>query len=205
MNLSQSRTPDSGVYSSSSGGSLSSYSTNLSTNNINTMVSNLCVKAPPYESIDSNSNACVNGTSASVNLMDIKDSPPSSPNSEIGTGTTTTLRKGPGRKAKETQNSTINNVPDVKLQSFSNGNNLVNGIASAVNPTDSLSSLPITSATHMLGNQINPNSNVAQKLSDQLNMEIQDHSIYNADAVTPQFVGVPFPGKNVSYKKNYIY
>lgn len=163
----------------------------------------MSVKAPPYESTDnSSSNACVNGTSSvSVNLMDIKDSPPSSPSSELSTGTTTTLRKGPGRKAKENLNFTSNNVSDVKQQPLQNGNNVVNGVVSSVNLTDSLSSLPITSATHMLGNQINPNSNVAQKLSDQLNMEIQDHSIYNVDSVTPQFTGVSFPGKTVSFNR----
>ncbi|KAL5274147.1 MLLT6.2 family protein [Megaselia abdita] len=47
---------------------------------------------------------------------------------------------------------------------------------------------------HMLGNQINPASGVSQKLSDQLKMEIQDHSIFNA-AGDPPIIGVPFPGK----------
>lgn len=47
---------------------------------------------------------------------------------------------------------------------------------------------------HMLGNQINPASGVSQKLSDQLKMEIQDHSIFNATG-DPPIIGVPFPGK----------
>lgn len=47
---------------------------------------------------------------------------------------------------------------------------------------------------HMLGNQINPASGVSQKLSDQLKMEIQDHSIFNASG-DPPIIGVPFPGK----------
>lgn len=47
---------------------------------------------------------------------------------------------------------------------------------------------------HMLGNQINPASGVSQKLSDQLKMEIQDHSIFNAAGDLP-ITGVPFPGK----------
>lgn len=49
-------------------------------------------------------------------------------------------------------------------------------------------------APHMLGNQINPASGVSQKLSDQLKMEIQDHSIFTA-AGDPPLCGVPFPGK----------
>lgn len=49
-------------------------------------------------------------------------------------------------------------------------------------------------APHMLGNQINPASGVSQKLSDQLKMEIQDHSIFTA-AGEPPLIGVPFPGK----------
>lgn len=35
------------------------------------------------------------------------------------------------------------------------------------------------SAPHMLGNQLNPNSNMAQKMSDHLNSELEAHSIFN--------------------------
>ncbi|GAB0098684.1 protein AF-10 [Sergentomyia squamirostris] len=58
--------------------------------------------------------------------------------------------------------------------------------------------------THMLGNQLNPASSVAQKMSDQLNMEIEAHSVYSAPAMdnSPQLVGPPFPGKNTSFGKN---
>ncbi|XP_059621804.1 protein AF-10 [Phlebotomus argentipes] len=51
--------------------------------------------------------------------------------------------------------------------------------------------------THMLGNQLNPASSVAQKMSDQLHMEIEAHSVYTAPAMdtSPQLVGPPFPGK----------
>lgn len=34
-------------------------------------------------------------------------------------------------------------------------------------------------APHMLGNQLNPNSNMAQKMSDHLNSELEAHSIFN--------------------------
>ncbi|XP_044752489.1 protein AF-10 isoform X6 [Coccinella septempunctata] len=45
-------------------------------------------------------------------------------------------------------------------------------------------------APHMLGNQLNPNSNMAQKMSDHLNSELEAHSIFNpnenANMVGPQ-------------------
>lgn len=55
-------------------------------------------------------------------------------------------------------------------------------------------------ATHMLGNQLNPASSVAQKMSDQLTMELEAHSIYTANLLDsgPQLIGPPFPGKSQS-------
>lgn len=52
-------------------------------------------------------------------------------------------------------------------------------------------------ATHMLGNQINPSSSVAQKLSDQLHMEMEAHSVYTSSSMdsATQLIGIPFPGK----------
>lgn len=42
----------------------------------------------------------------------------------------------------------------------------------------------------MLGNQLNPNSNMAQKMSDHLNSELEAHSIFNpADNSTSNLVG----------------
>lgn len=54
--------------------------------------------------------------------------------------------------------------------------------------------------THMLGNQLNPTSSVAQKMSDQLFMEMEAHSVYgtaNLDAGA-QLIGPIFPGKQVN-------
>lgn len=50
--------------------------------------------------------------------------------------------------------------------------------------------------THMLGNQLNPASSVAQKMSDQLNMELE-HNMFTSAALesSNQLVGPPFPGK----------
>lgn len=157
----------------------------------------------------------------SATITTIKDSPPSSPGSEAGS------QRKRGRKAKDSSNITTTNVitnpniandlKDVKV--FQNGAPplpptvgtittsaavtaataaaAVSSLAS-VATTTTPSTICVASAHHMLGNQINPNSSVAQKLSDQLSMEIQDHSAYSSDAVTQQFVGVPFHGKMVS-------
>lgn len=41
----------------------------------------------------------------------------------------------------------------------------------------------------MLGNQLNPNSNMAQKMSDHLNSELEAHSIFNPSEHTSNLVG----------------
>lgn len=89
----------------------------------------------------------------------IKDSPPSSPNSENGTRKPNTPSTGEAK--------------DFKI--FQNG----------------------VHVTHMLGNQLNPASSVAQKMSDQLHMEIEANSIYTSSSLdsASHFVGPPFPGK----------
>lgn len=55
-------------------------------------------------------------------------------------------------------------------------------------------------ASHMLGNQLNPSSSVAQKMSDQLNMEMEQ-SAYTSSSLDsgPQLIGPPFPGKNTTH------
>ncbi|GFG34665.1 hypothetical protein Cfor_03077, partial [Coptotermes formosanus] len=84
----------------------------------------------------------------------VKDSPPSSPGSE-----TTSVHSG-GRNSK-TKNSKRSSGGrdrddrDIKL--FQNG----------------------VSAPHMLGNQLNPSSTMAQKMSDTLSAEMEAHSIFN--------------------------
>lgn len=46
------------------------------------------------------------------------------------------------------------------------------------------------SVPHMLGNQLNPNSSMAQKMHDALNQEVEAHSIYtsetNSNLIGPQ-------------------
>lgn len=51
--------------------------------------------------------------------------------------------------------------------------------------------------TALLGNQLNPTSSVAQKMTDQLYMELEAHSVYTTssmDSATP-LIGPVFPGK----------
>lgn len=91
----------------------------------------------------------------------IKDSPPSSPNSEGGGG------------ARKPSTPSTGEAKDFKI--FQNG----------------------VHVTHMLGNQLNPASSVAQKMSDQLHMELEANSIYTSSSLdsASQFVGPQFPGK----------
>lgn len=88
----------------------------------------------------------------------IKDSPPSSPNSENGSRKPSTPSTGEAK--------------DFKI--FQNGVHV-----------------------HMLGNQLNPASSVAQKMSDQLHMELEANSIYTSSSLdsASHFVGPLFPGK----------
>uniref|UniRef100_A0A6P4FQ56 Cell wall protein AWA1 isoform X12 n=1 Tax=Drosophila rhopaloa TaxID=1041015 RepID=A0A6P4FQ56_DRORH len=169
----------------------------------------------------------------------IKDSPPSSPGSEIGSAmhsataavssltavapTCAAAQPGNvrkrGRKAKDSTIAAATAAAAAAAAAVSNVQQdlkdvriLQNGAASgSSNPASSTPTPPATpaasttstsassiithTAAHMLGNQINPNSSVAQKLSEQLHMEVQDHSIYTSDSINSQYAGVPFPGK----------
>lgn len=56
-------------------------------------------------------------------------------------------------------------------------------------------------APHMLGNQLNPNSSVAQKMTDTLAAELEAHSITNQLSpvnTTANYTGVPFPVRAIS-------
>ncbi len=55
------------------------------------------------------------------------------------------------------------------------------------------------SAPHMLGNQLNPTSSMAQKMSDTLTAELEAHHFgAHASAASNNVVGVPFPVRAVS-------
>ncbi|XP_062712439.1 protein AF-10 isoform X9 [Aedes albopictus] len=104
----------------------------------------------------------------------VKESPPSSPGSDSG------MARGNKRNRKLSTNSNVAlGAPEPKESKlFQNG---------------------VVHATHMLGNQLNPNSSVAQKMSDQLSMELETHSFIEA---APQIVGPPFPGKSQAARSN---
>jgi hypothetical protein len=55
-------------------------------------------------------------------------------------------------------------------------------------------------APHMLGNQLNPNSSVAQKMTDTLVAEVEAHSVTDESSTisSTSLVGVPFPLRTVS-------
>ncbi|KAM7361212.1 coiled coil domain containing protein Alhambra isoform 6-T7 [Cochliomyia hominivorax] len=226
----RSRTPDSGVFSSSSFNisnasscsSSSLISGNSGSNSAGGTGGGGSLKFSYEAQTINNSSSLppsIDITNLAAATTTIKDSPPSSPGSEAGS------QRKRGRKAKDTtsivtasvnNNAALNDLKDIKV--FQNGVPLTTNVTvaattssaamaaataavSSLAPTGTTITTPasgginVTAAAHMLGNQLNPNSSVAQKLSDQLSMEIQDHSVYTADPPTPQFVGVPFPGK----------
>lgn len=104
---------------------------------------------------------------------DIKDSPPSSPSSEADS-------------LKRNHTST------------SGGGNS-GGIVGGSNDAKEIKMFQ--KATHMLGNQLNPASSVAQKMSDQLYMELEAHSAYTSSSMdsAATLVGPTFPGKQLNH------
>lgn len=58
-----------------------------------------------------------------------------------------------------------------------------------------------STAPHMLGNQLNPSSSMAQKMSDALNDELEAHSIFttaDSNSTANNFVGPPLYNKIIS-------
>lgn len=96
---------------------------------------------------------------------DIKNSPPSSPNSEIT------------EPHKRNHGASNDGTKDMK-----------------VFPSKEMH------PTHMLGNQLNPTSSVAQKMTDQLFMEMEAHSVYTSSSMdsNTQLMGPMFPGKQLN-------
>ncbi|GLH06535.1 PHD finger protein rhinoceros [Gryllus bimaculatus] len=100
----------------------------------------------------------------------VKESPPSSPNSE-----TTSVHSGSRRSKSKKSCSREKEERDLKL--FQNG----------------------VSAPHMLGNQLNPSSTMAQKMSDTLSQELEAHSIFNDSSnSTSNLVGPPLHSRVIA-------
>ncbi|KAJ8951910.1 hypothetical protein NQ318_019889 [Aromia moschata] len=110
------------------------------------------------------------GAFAAISQSQIKDSPPSSPSSESQSAPPSTSRgRARGRKsapaAVGTTSGSSKDSKDVKL--FQNG----------------------LTAPHMLGNQLNPNSNMHSKMTDHLNSELEAHSIFNPNENASNLMG----------------
>ncbi|KAJ8940076.1 hypothetical protein NQ314_010910 [Rhamnusium bicolor] len=110
------------------------------------------------------------GAFAAISQSQIKDSPPSSPSSESQSVPPSTSRgRTKGRKSAPAAVSTASNSSkdskDIKL--FQNG----------------------LTAPHMLGNQLNPSSNMHSKMTDHLNSELEAHSIFNPNENCSNLLG----------------
>ncbi|XP_055678971.1 protein AF-10 isoform X4 [Lutzomyia longipalpis] len=121
-------------------------------------------------------------TSTAPAVLLPKDSPPSSPGSEAGGASTR-------KRSRKQATTTTSQQPPVQQQQQQESKEQLKIFQNGIH------------VTHMLGNQLNPASSVAQKMSDQLHMEIEAHSVYTAPAMdtSPQLVGPPFPGKQAPY------
>lgn len=177
--VTSSRTPDfnsfggAGNSNSSSGGLKISYEPQAA---LSVTTSNTALLTPsPSPSMSQMSG---HSTSIASNMIGaqpmMKDSPPSSPNSEAGSSARKRSRK---QQQQQQQHQESVNISAAALQ----GKVFQNGIH----------------ASHMLGNQLNPNSSVAQKMSDQLHMELEAHSVYTSET-NVNLVGPMFPGKQQS-------
>lgn len=116
------------------------------------------------------------------------ESPPSSPGSEAS-----------ARKRRKGTNSSI--TPQQSPHGF------VNELKKERDEKDPKSTPVLQNGTigggvthhHMLGNTLNPASNVAKNMSETLTMEIEAHSIYTSDP-QPNFTGPQYPGRKDSVR-----
>ncbi|XP_055644840.1 serine-rich adhesin for platelets isoform X2 [Toxorhynchites rutilus septentrionalis] len=129
-----------------------------------------------YEAQPTTNPAMIGATSTIITHQPmVKESPPSSPGSDSGM-----VRSNKRNRKLSTNSNTQSGAPDAKESKlFQNG---------------------VVHATHMLGNQLNPSSSVAQKMSDQLTMEMETHAFVVETG--PQLVGPPFPGKVQASRAN---
>ncbi|XP_046742655.1 protein AF-10-like isoform X1 [Diprion similis] len=109
----------------------------------------------------------------------VKDSPPSSPGSESmsNSGPVRRKRKSAGGASTTPTPSTSSSTPTAMANSTKDEKDIKlfqNGV----------------SAPHMLGNQLNPTSTMAQKMSDTLTQELEAHAIFtDANNPTSSLVG----------------
>lgn len=106
----------------------------------------------------------VSGTvPVSTMIPTVKESPPSSPGSEsMSSGTGKRKRKGTASTPTPSASTTPTALSTVTVKEENNVKLFQNGVG----------------APHMLGNQLNPSSTMAQKMSDTLSQELEAHSIF---------------------------
>jgi hypothetical protein len=133
-------------------------------------------------------NLILNTNSSSV-LHSVKESPPSSPGSEAS--------------ARKRRKGTSSNTPQSSPHGFNADSKKEKddkeSKTSTLNIQNGAIAAPITHH-HMLGNTINPSSNVAKNMTETLNMEIEAHSIYTNDP-QPNLIGPQYPGRKDSVRK----
>ncbi|XP_065172162.1 protein AF-10 isoform X1 [Atheta coriaria] len=138
-----------------------------------------------------------NSTTTFVNLAQnretVKDSPPSSPSSEsLGAAPTTTVKKR-GRKsnaqlaaqaaaaAQAAQAAQVAQAAQA-AQAVQQAQQAAAALNSSKDSKDSLKLFQNgVNAPHMLGNQLNLSSNMAHKMTEHLNSELEAHSIFSTN------------------------
>lgn len=125
----------------------------------------------------------------------VKDSPPSSPGSESMSSATSSRRK---RRTNESNSSTSTS------QGFSHSAQYT-PMESKYQPKEEKESKLFdngVNAPHMLGNQLNPTSSMAQKMTDTLNQEMKAHSIFTeAGNSSMNLVGPPLHSRVIASAK----
>lgn len=117
------------------------------------------------------------GAFSSVTQQVMKESPPSSPSDESNGAISG--KKMKGRKSAPATipsiSSSSSNTPNPPKVESKDIKVFQNGVHAH--------------APHMMGNQLNPNSNMAQKMSDHLTQEMEAHSIFNPAETASGLVG----------------
>ncbi|CAH1127833.1 unnamed protein product [Ceutorhynchus assimilis] len=113
------------------------------------------------------------GAFAAISQERIKDSPPSSPSSESqGASSSNGLVRGHS-KGRKSAPAAVHVIQGMSKEDKKEVKIFQNGVA----------------APHMLGNQLNPTSNMHQKMTDHLSNELEAHSIYHSNDSSPNLMG----------------
>lgn len=135
----------------------------------------------------------------------VKDSPPSSPGSESMSSSVSGRRK---RRVNETgggAGASSGTSTTSTSQNFSHSSPYNTPMETKYQPKEEKDSKLFdngVNAPHMLGNQLNPNSSMAQKMTDTLNQEMKAHSIFTeASNSGMNLVGPPLHSRVIASAK----